>query len=151
MKKIKKKHKSIFNIVLETIGEEKNKMFLFIFLTMLMVIFNLLTNFVNKIFLDSLKNDKPSMFIDKALVKMLGGFDNLHKNLWLAAIVAIAFGLSSCFINIIRRKLEGSINAKVGYRNQLDLFNKVQRLPYSTLKKMKNGDILQTVTRDEEY
>lgn len=150
MKKIKKKHKSIFNIVLETMGEEKNKMFLFIFLTMLMVIFNLLTNFVNKIFLDSLKNDKPSMFIDKALVKMLGGFDNLHKNLWLAAIVAIAFGLSSCFINIIRRKLEGSINAKVGYRNQLDLFNKVQRLPYSTLKKMKNGDILQTVTRDEE-
>lgn len=150
MKKIKKKHKSIFNIVLETIGEEKNKMFLFIFLTMLMVIFNLLTNFVNKIFLDSLKNDKPSMFIDKALVKMLGGFDNLHKNLWLAAIVAIVFGLSSCFINIIRRKLEGSINAKVGYRNQLDLFNKVQRLPYSTLKKMKNGDILQTVTRDEE-
>lgn len=150
MKKIKKKHKSIFNIVLETIGEEKNKMFLFIFLTMLMVIFNLLTNFVNKIFLDSLKNDKPSMFIDKALVKMLGGFDNLHKNLWFAAIVAIAFGLSSCFINIIRRKLEGSINAKVGYRNQLDLFNKVQRLPYSTLKKMKNGDILQTVTRDEE-
>lgn len=150
MKKIEKKHKSIFNIVLETIGEEKNKMFLFIFLTMLMVIFNLLTNFVNKIFLDSLKNDKPSMFIDKALVKMLGGFDNLNKNLWLAAIVAIAFGLSSCFINIIRRKLEGSINAKVGYRNQLDLFNKVQRLPYSTLKKMKNGDILQTVTRDEE-
>lgn len=150
MKKIKKKHKSIFNIVLETMGEEKNKMFLFIFLTMLMVIFNLLTNFVNKIFLDSLKNDKPSMFIDKALVKMLGGFDNLHKNLWLAAIVAITFGLSSCFINIIRRKLEGSINAKVGYRNQLDLFNKVQRLPYSTLKKMKNGDILQTVTRDEE-
>ena len=61
MKKIEKKHKSIFNIVLETIGEEKNKMFLFIFLTMLMVIFNLLTNFVNKIFLDSLKNDKPSM------------------------------------------------------------------------------------------
>ena len=150
MKKIEKKHKSIFNIVLETMGEEKNKMFLFIFLTMLMVIFNLLTNFVNKIFLDSLKNDKPSMFIDKALVKMLGGFDNLHKNLWLATIVAIAFGLSSCFINIIRRKLEGSINAKVGYRNQLDLFNKVQRLPYSTLKKMKNGDILQTVTRDEE-
>lgn len=150
MQKTNKKHKSIFNIVLETMGEEKNKMFLFIFLTMLMVIFNLLTNFVNKIFLDSLKNDKPSMFIDKALVNMLGGFDNLHKNLWLAAILAIFFGLSSCIINIIRRKLEGSINAKVGYKNQLDLFNKVQRLPYSTLKKMKNGDILQTVTRDEE-
>lgn len=32
MKKIKKKHKSIFNIVLETIGEEKNKnVFVYIF------------------------------------------------------------------------------------------------------------------------
>lgn len=145
-----KKKKSILSICKEIIGKEKRGFVIFIVLTMFMVIFNLLTNFVNKVFLDSLENEQPSMFIDIALVKMLGGFDNVKQNLWLLAILALAFGLISAGINITRRVLEGNINANIGYANQLSLFEKVQRLPYSTLKKMKNGDILQTVTRDEE-
>lgn len=146
----KKSKKSILAICVETIGKEKPGFIVFIVLTMFMVIFNLMTNFVNKIFLDSLKNEAPSMFIDKALVKMLGGPDHLKNNLWLLAILALGFGLLSVGNNITRRIIEGNINANIGYTNQLSLFEKVQRLPYSNLKKMKNGDILQTVTRDED-
>ena len=120
------------------------------FLQFFAVSFILLSTLLNKVLVDTLTNSPPTGPIDRFLTNVLGGQEFLRANLWVFAIIILGFGVGRSLINVARNIMRGALESSIMREMQLKLFYHLERLPYPEIKKMKNGDIIQTATRDEE-
>lgn len=107
--------------------------------------------------IDIIDHQSPEVFFEKVkdpltlfITNILGGYDFLEANLWIFSIIIVTVALATaCFVTsriIVRTKVMTGISSQL----QKVLFNHIERLPYSFIKTMRNGDILQTCTKDEE-
>ncbi|MGI6714015.1 MAG: ABC transporter ATP-binding protein [Bacilli bacterium] len=120
------------------------------FLQLFAVAFILLSTLLNKILVDTINYDAPTGPIDRFLTHLLGGQEFLRNNLWVFALIVIGFGVGRSLINIARNIMRAALEASIMKEAKLRLFYHLERLPFSEIKKMKSGDIIQTATRDEE-
>ena len=95
---------------------------------------------------------QPSLLgpIGNFIVLIFGGPDFIMNNKWILAIGVIGFGLLGVGSFIVRGLIRGHVNTGISKRIRLELFNHIERLPYSVIKTHNNGDFLQTCMRDEQ-
>lgn len=121
------------------------------FLTFLGVVFSLTSIYVNKILIDVLNGDVPAGKIAIFITNnIMGGQDFLRQNIWIFALSIIGITTGMALIQTSKNIVQASVNTSIMKEMQLKLFYHIERLPYPKLKTMKNGDLIQTCTRDEE-
>lgn len=120
-----------------------------IFSTAMYIFFFQLLSFISKIMIDQLEGNPPTMFIDQALTNLLGGYDFLHSHLYLLPIITMILAVLTAGFNYLCNRLAGKMQAEMGFDDQTWLFSELEHSNYPSLKKLSNGDTLQTVTRDE--
>lgn len=125
---------------------------------LLSVIFSTFSTFVLKILIDILQysdkvsyfnnvNDPLSLFF---INHIFGGYDFLSSNLWIFSILIIGFAIAVGLLNLSRLVLSAFIKTAIAKNLQLRIFNHLERLDYSYIKGLRNGDIIQTCTTDEQ-
>ena len=129
----------------------------YLILLFVSVLISTFSTFMTKILLDVIQQtDANSYFLavqdplSVFITNLLGGFDFLKNNLWIFSILIFTFSLGLALFNISRMYLRSFIMTSISKKTQLILFNHIENLPYKNIKSMKNGDIIQTCTRDEE-
>ena len=141
--------------------------FFYFFLLFLSVLFTITSSYLNKILIDVLQAQENLGGIGTPIkdlsllgndinilttffITIFGGIEFLSSNLWMFAVLIIGFALIAAATIITRMIMRSSFMNKMSKNLQLLLFSHIERLPYSKLKGMKNGDIIQTCTRDED-
>lgn len=119
------------------------------FLTSCFIVVEQLLLFSSKILLDQLENKPPTMFVDIAITNLLGGYTYLHSHLWLLPIITLGVAIMYASIILFRMRSIHRLMANLGYDNQTSLLGDLEHAGYPALKRLSNGDALQTVTRDE--
>ena len=131
------------------------KSYIFYFVLMLFsVFFAIFGTYSTKVLIDILQNEAtPSTLanldiLERGFIYMFGGIDFLTSNIWFFAIIILGFALLSGGIIVVRRILQANFQSRMSENLQSLLFYHIERLPYSKIKSMKNGDIIQTCTTD---
>ena len=144
--------------------------FLYYFYFVLMffsVLFSITSTYITKILIDILQTQDylggigipiesiselgtDSNFLSVFFINLFGGIKFLSSNIWFFAILIIGFALLAAIVSAIRFFFRTKFMNTMSKNIQMLLFNHIERLPYSTIKSMKNGDIIQTCTRDED-
>ena len=141
--------------------------FFYFFLLFLSVFFTITSSYLNKILIDVLQAQEniggigstihdisalgnDSNILTVFFVNIFGGIEFLSSNLWMFAILIVGFALIAGINIVIRLIMRSYFMNKMSKNLQLLLFSHIERLPYSKIKGMKNGDIIQTCTRDED-
>lgn len=141
--------------------------FFYFFLLFLSVFFTIISSYLNKILIDILQAQEElggigttienisqlgndANILSVFFINIFGGITFLSSNLWMFAVLILGFALLAATNIIIRMIMRSSFMNKMSKNLQLLLFSHIERLPYSKLKSMKNGDIIQTCTRDED-
>jgi ATP-binding cassette subfamily B protein len=133
----------------------------FYILTLLLLIcstfFAVLSSFISKILIDVIQYQTYDVFISKVfdpltlwLTGVMGGFDFLKAHLWIFSIVVVTIALAIAFFSIARQIARTKVITNVAARLQSIMFDHVERLPYRFIKTMRNGDIIQTCTKDQD-
>lgn len=116
------------------------------------IVFYMLGTYTSKALVDAINKESYETmdFLEKAYFDAFGGYDFLINHTWVFSIILIVFALLSGATATFRFVFRAKTTNIMGKKLQDALFYKVERLPYSMIKSMKNGDILQTCTRDED-
>ncbi len=120
--------------------------------TVFSTIFSFLTPQVIKVTIDSIIDshpfDLPAAFV--SWLNQVAPREMLRQNLWIPAVVAIAFALLSALTNF-QRRYHVALFAEGTVKNLRDkLFSLTQRLPFEWHIKIQTGDIIQRCTSDLE-
>lgn len=146
----KSKQKGYFKTMYALTKGHRGMFYLGFFLQFFAVSTILLSTLLNKVLVDTITSEPPTGIIDTFLTRLLGGQVFLRNNLWVFSIIVLGFGLGRTLINIARNIMRGALESTIMREMQLKLFYHLERLPYTEIKKLNNGDVIQTVTRDEE-
>lgn len=136
------------------------------FIILLFTIFiNLLSTYGSKVLIDILNaqtfkglnyNDALSMadldnnILEVTFVNSFGGIEFLSTHLYMFAVILIVLTIINMCLLTTRLVMRGYYNSMMSKNMQSELFYHIERFPYSVLKSMKTGDILQAATKDEE-
>ena len=159
--------KRFWKILMVMIKDCKFLYFFYFFLLFLSVFFTITSSYLNKILIDVLQAQEniggigstihdisalgnDSNILTVFFVNIFGGIEFLSSNLWMFAILIVGFALIAGINIVIRLIMRSYFMNKMSKNLQLLLFSHIERLPYSKIKGMKNGDIIQTCTRDED-
>ena len=159
--------KRFWKILMVMIKDCKFLYFFYFFLLFLSVFFTITSSYLNKILIDVLQAQEniggigstihdisalgnDSNILTVFFVNIFGGIEFLSSNLWIFAILIVGFALIAGINIVIRLIMRSYFMNKMSKNLQLLLFSHIERLPYSKIKGMKNGDIIQTCTRDED-
>lgn len=131
----------------------KFRYYFYYFLLLISLFFYMMGTYTSKALIDAI-NAEPfeSMdLLEQTFFNVFGGYDLLvdEANRWIFAVILIVFALLSGGTSAFRFVFRAKTSTMMGKNLQDALFYKVERLPYTQIKGMKNGDILQTCTRDE--
>lgn len=150
----KKKHKylSLFSFMMGKYRGLYYLNFVFLFFGTLLSCFS---TFISKLMLDILKyptlgdfNSEVTDPFTNMICSWFGGFDYLKNNLWFFSVIIVLVAIAiSCF-SISRFLCSSYTSTGMNAKVQKDLFNHIIKLPYPTIKQLRNGDILQTSTKD---
>lgn len=118
---------------------------------------SVLSTFLTKILIDILQYPNLLEFnhnvldpLSKFLVNLMGGYEYLKNNLYIFSIIIIGIAISMVIFVINRIIVRSKTMVTISGTTQKLLFNHIERLPYDYIKTIKNGDILQTCTKDEQ-
>lgn len=131
------------------------------------VLFSITTTYISKILIDILQTQdtlggigtpinnieqlgSDLNFLSTFFINSFGGIKFLSTNIWFFAVLIIIFALLTAIVSAIRFFFRTKFMNTISKNLQMLLFNHIERLPYSKIKSMKNGDIIQTCTRDED-
>lgn len=146
--------KKLFRIVNISLENNKRKYFIYFILLFLSVLFMILSTFLSKVLVDTLNGDINNLeeagWLEIAIAQMFGGVDFLIKNLWFFSIIIIGIAIAAGLLSFARLYLRAVISPAIEENLQLKVFNHLEKLPFATIKKNKNGDLIQTCTRDEQ-
>lgn len=79
-----------------------------------------------------------------------GGLDWIKNNLWIMAVWVILLSLVSGFALFIRNKAAGEISEHTVENLRNDLYDHIQKLPFSYHVSIQSGDLIQRATSDVE-
>lgn len=124
---------------------------LMILLGVISVFFSLLHPLVFSFFIDNVINKQPieNEFVNH-LVLSIGGIETIQNHLWIAGAVIIFVYVMSSLALYFRGYLSGLISENMVYHIRNDLYNHLQKLPYSYHVKVKTGELVQKCTSDVE-
>ncbi len=124
---------------------------LMILLGVISVFFSLLHPLVFSFFIDNVINKQPieNEFVNH-LVISIGGIETIQNHLWIAGAVIIFVYVMSSLALYFRGYLSGLISENMVYHIRNDLYNHLQKLPYSYHVKVKTGELVQKCTSDVE-
>lgn len=133
-------------------GRRLSYIFCFI-IQLVSVFFSIVTTYTAKILSDTITLD---IFIESRLgrfgtflTNLYGGPTFLENNLWVFAIIFLVLALIVALLTFLRIFFRSYTSTGFGKNTQMMMFNHIEGLPYSILKKCQSGDIIQTCTRDE--
>lgn len=146
-----------FYIFYKTINGYKLKYLGYLGILLCSVIFSTFSTFALKILIDILQYPTYELYtsnvydpLSKFFLNILGGYDFLSNNLWIFSILIIGFAIAVGLFNLSRLVLSAFIKTAISKNLELTLFNHLERLDYSYIKGLRNGDIIQTCTTDEQ-
>ncbi len=124
---------------------------LMILLGVISVFFSLLHPLVFSFFIDNVINKQliENEFVNY-LVLSIGGIETIQNHLWIAGAVIIFVYVMSSVALYFRGYLSGLISENMVYHIRNDLYNHLQKLPYSYHVKVKTGELVQKCTSDVE-
>ncbi|MFA5422038.1 MAG: ABC transporter ATP-binding protein [Bacilli bacterium] len=146
-----KKYLKLIREAMQGIG----KIYIFhIFVLLVSVFFMVLSSFISKILIDTIKGDifdaPKAGSLELFVATVFGGPQFLSENLWVFAIIIITIAIAVSLLAFSRFLIRSYIGPGVARNMQLKLFYHIERLPYTFMKKSRSGDVIQTCTRDEE-
>ena len=89
-------------------------------------------------------------FLTVFFIDCFGGIKFLSTNIWFFAVLIVLFALIAGGLTAIRFVMRTTSLNTMRKNLSMVLFNHIERLPYSKIKSLKNGDLIQTCTRDEQ-
>ena len=130
----------------------KFRYYFYFFVLFISLLFYLLGTYTTKALIDAINKEpfEEMDFLEQLFFNAFGGYEFLTENIYVFAIILVIFALLSGGTHAFRFVYRAKTNTQMGKQLQDALFYKVERLNYSQIKSMKNGDILQTCTRDED-
>lgn len=124
---------------------------LMILLGVISVFFSLLHPLVFSFFIDNVINKQPIQNeLVNSLVLSIGGIEVIQNHLWMGGLVIILVYVISSLALYFRGYLSGIISENMVYHIRNDLYNHLQKLPYSYHVKVKTGELVQKCTSDVE-
>lgn len=144
--------KDLFLSLKRTIRNCKGLFFLNFFSQFLMVFFSVLTSFLTKVLVDFLQGtlDKAEL-LEKWVLELITfgrGASYLDGRPEVLIWAVVVFGLLAAGSSVFRMLMRAHCSEEIKKTLQLDLFNHLERLPYPYYKSHKEGDLIQTCTRD---
>lgn len=88
--------------------------------------------------------------LETAFINLFGGIKFLSTHIWFFAIILLVFTIINVGFLLTRLIMRSYFSGKFSKNMQSELFFHIERLPYSVIKSLPTGDILQAATRDEE-
>lgn len=126
-------------------------MYLLSYLLMTLSVFVAVGNtYLIKVLTNLLIRQPMSDPFDQWIITTLGGEAFLQTHVIIFLLVLLVVALFKMILEIIRGLVRSYMATGLARSNRAMLFNHVERLPYSYLKKMQSGDVIQRVTQDEE-
>ncbi len=140
-----------FSFILKYLKGNRIYLVLMILLGVISVFFSLLHPLVFSFFIDNVINKQPieNEFVNH-LVLSIGGIETIQNHLWIAGAVIIFVYVMSSLALYFRGYLSGLISENMVYHIRNDLYNHLQKLPYSYHVKVKTGELVQKCTSDVE-
>lgn len=89
-------------------------------------------------------------FLTVFFIDCFGGIEFLSTNIWFFAVLIVLFALIAGGLTAIRFVMRTTSLNTMRKNLSMVLFDHIERLPYSKIKSLKNGDLIQTCTRDEQ-
>jgi len=132
---------------------------LFVILIVLSVALTVINVFVGKLLIDCIPDGSGVIDIfDNSKIGPLGVFirdilsggntNFLIDNLWIFGVAIGTLSLITFILTFLRIYTRGTVGHALTKKMQMMLFTQIERIPYNSLKKFKNGDVIQTCTRD---
>lgn len=151
---IKQAMKKYFKLIKESMEGVGGYYVLHLVVLFFSVFFQVLSSFISKVLIDTLKGDIFSTpragSLELFVSNIFGGPQFLSENLWVFSIIIVTISLAVALTAFTRFILRSYIGPGVAKNMQMKLFNHIERLPYSFMKKARSGDVIQTCTRDED-
>ncbi len=124
---------------------------LMILLGVISVFFSLLHPLVFSFFIDNVINKQPiENELVHSFVLSIGGIEVIQNHLWIGGLVIIFIYVISSLALYFRGYLSGIISENMVYHIRNDLYDHLQKLPYSYHVKVKTGELVQKCTSDVE-
>ena len=122
-----------------------------ILLGVIAVFFSLLHPLVFSFFIDNVIDLQPiTNSIVNNLVNCIGGVNTIREHLWIAGLVIVIVYILSGLSLFLRGYLSAKLSENMVYNIRNDLYNHLQKLPYSYHVKVKTGELVQRCTSDVE-
>lgn len=123
--------------------------FVFQFLMTVLTVFSV---FLSKVLIDALNHELDrAQFLESWVVSFLSsgqGEQYIYDHMFILPIAVLVSAFVAAAVGYFRFALRSKASAAVNKRMQLTLFAHLERLPFSTFKTEKSGDLIQTCTRD---
>ena len=148
--------KKNFNII-KILMKNYWKLFIFqCFMVLVSTFISCISTFSIKILIDILTYSSEAEYLANVIdpvsifitTKVYGGFDFLKANVWVFSFILVGIAIAMALLRCLRMLIRSYLNTHTSAQLQKYLFDEIVHLPYPTIKKMQNGDILQTCTKD---
>lgn len=143
---------SALRFVLNYMKNLKLKYLLTVFCVILAAGFSFMTPLIIRFTVDSVIGGAPAElpFGLGALLTNSSIMPMVHKNIWLAGLaIVLISAIAHCF-TFLRGKLSAEVSEEFARRLKNNLYDHIQKLPYSWHSKVQTGDIIQRCTSDVE-
>lgn len=119
-----------------------------------MVFFSVFSTFLAKVLVDSLEGSLgKAELIEKWVVDLISfgrGASYLQERPYILIIAVSASGVLTALASILRMLIRAQALEQIRKNIQYDLFTHLERLPYPYFKSHKEGDLIQSCTRDAD-
>lgn len=143
---------SALRFVLNYMKNLKLKYLLTVLCVILAAGFSFMTPLIIRFTVDSVIGGAPAElpFGLGALLTNSSIMPMVHKNIWLAGLaIVLISAIAHCF-TFLRGKLSAEVSEEFARRLKNNLYDHIQKLPYSWHSKVQTGDIIQRCTSDVE-
>ncbi|HOH97160.1 MAG TPA: ABC transporter ATP-binding protein [Candidatus Cloacimonadota bacterium] len=143
---------SALRFVLNYMKNLKLKYLFTVFCVILAAGFSFMTPLIIRFTVDSVIGGAPAElpFGLGALLTNSSIMPMVHKNIWLAGLaIVLISAIAHCF-TFLRGKLSAEVSEEFARRLKNNLYDHIQKLPYSWHSKVQTGDIIQRCTSDVE-
>ena len=144
--------KNLMRALKRTVRNCKNLFFLNFLTQFFMVFFNVFFTFLLKVLVDWLSGDLGEAELLEAWVLRLitwgNGSEVFDAHPYVLIIAVASAGVLTAGVSVLRMLVRGYTQEEIRKTLQLDLFSHLEKLPYPYFKTHKEGDLIQTCTRD---
>ncbi|MFA6754902.1 MAG: ABC transporter ATP-binding protein [Bacilli bacterium] len=141
----------------------KFKYYFYFFVLLITNFLNIMSSYASKILVDILEvQGKGSGFntpvtalpdsnqLEIWFSNLFGGIEFLSTHLYMFSIIIVVIAFSNGLFLLWRMFMRSEVQPRMSKNMQNELFYHIERLPYTVIKDLKNGDIIQTCTHDED-